>query len=69
LSSDILERSIVKRDCNQFRIVPITRGSLYEVNNKHCLSSNKEKNYAIFDSTCTDYEVDKMAKGYYQAIL
>jgi len=69
LSSNILERSIAKRDCSQFRIVPITGGSFYEVNNKHCLSSNKEKNYAIFDSTRTDYEVDKMAKGYYQAIL
>lgn len=66
MSSDILERSIAKRDCSQFRIVPINGGSLYEVNNKHCLSSNKEKNYV---STRTDYEVDKMAKGYYQAIL
>jgi hypothetical protein len=33
------------------------------------MSSDEDKNYIVLDSTKIDYEVDKMIRGYYQAIL
>jgi len=47
----------------------LLEGPPHEVNNKPRLSSNKKKYCVILDSTSTDYEVNRMDKGYYQAIL
>jgi len=58
-----------RRTTTNMGLLPLLEGPPYEVNNKPHLSSNEEKNCAVLDSTLTDYEVNRMDKWYYQAIL
>jgi len=57
------------RTATNLGLLLLLEDSSPQINNKPCLSSDEDKNYVVLDSTKIDYEVDKMTRGYYQAIL